>query len=196
MLIRKKILGTESDLKRAEALFDAGEFDAARQLLAPLIEKNNGAAIRLDCSYSDWKMSEQESELRYVNGIVRAAECGDLESLYIVGFFYDMGDYDAIPMDKEKASHIFKEAADKGHAHSMWIHATELLWGKGSYPQSMEEGRKYLDMAIEAESGEACITKARLLFNGELGLAKDPARAEELRILAKKFDDTVYDPFD
>ena len=189
------VLQVKSELERAEKLFDEGDSESARRILAPLIQRNNGAAIRMDCSRFDPGMSEAEMEQKYVEGMVRSADCGDLEALYTVGAFYDIGARPQIPQDKAKASEIFKKAADRGHAHSMWIHATELLWGTGSFVQSIDEGARYLDLAIESGSAEACITKAQLLLKGELGFERDQQRANELRKRAKKFDDSVFDPF-
>lgn len=185
-----------SEIETAEKLFDEGNFVEARKLLAPLVEQNNGAAIRLNCSHFDDGTSEEEKDRIYVDGMFRAAECGDLEALYTVGVFYDIDEYPQVPQDKEKASAIFKQAADLGHAHCMWIHATELLWGKGSFEQSIHEGSRYLDLAIDAGSAEACITKARLMINGELGFEKNDKLAKVLRKQARLLDDNVFDPFE
>ena len=193
--IGPQISESEPELLAAEELFDSGDFEAARKILEPLIEKNNGAAIRMNSSYFDEGTSDEEMDRIFVDGMIRAAECGDLDALYRVGVFYDMGEYEFIPTDKLKASNIFKEAADRGHAHCMWIHATELLWGIGSYPQSIEKGALYLDKAIESGSAEACITKAGLLIKGELGFQKDRDSADKLRLRAQELDDTTFDPF-
>jgi len=70
-----------------------------------------------------------QEENKYVQGILKKEKAGDIDALYEKGALYDLGDY--VDQDNKKASAIFKEAADKGHAHSMWIHACELLWGLG-----------------------------------------------------------------
>lgn len=186
----------KSEIEQAEPLFENGEYEAARSILTPLIRRGDGAAIRLDSCHFEPGISEEEMDRRYVEGMIRASECGDLEALYVVGSFYDSGEFERVPQDKTKASAIFKNTADRGHAHSMWIHATELLWGRGSYPQSIDEGLKCLERAIESGSAEACITKARLLISGELGLQKDKEQANRLRKRAKELDDTTFDPFD
>ena len=141
-------------------------------------------------------MTQDEPDRRYVERLLKAAEQGDLEALYTIGAFHDTGDFaPLIPEDKHQASAIFKEAADKGHAHSMWIHACELLWGIGVRDQSIANGSEYLDRAIEAGSAAACISKASLLSTGELGFDLDPDEATRLRELAKRLDDSVVDPF-
>lgn len=132
------------------------------------------------------------NDITYIKKIFQRAEAGDIEALYEKGVLYDLGEQ--IPMDKAKASQIFKSAADLGHAHSAWIHAVELLWGLGTFPQSIENGMKYLNKAIEGNSGQACITKARLYMFGELGHEKDEIESLRYRKLAIEVDETVYDP--
>lgn len=134
---------------------------------------------------------KHENEKRFTR-LSRRAAGGDPEALYAVGMMYDLGD--GVPKDLVKASNIFREAADKGHAHSMWIHAVELLWGRGSFPQSVPDGMRYLDMAIEAGSSDACITRARLHLFGELGVMQDTLKADALRARAKMLDNTACDP--
>lgn len=131
------------------------------------------------------------SDKAYLDDLIKRADSGDLEALYEVGAHYDMGDL--VDVDKLKASKIFQEAANRGHAHSMWIHACELLWGMGSFPQSIPDGTRYLDAAIEAGSIQACITKARMHTLGELGVSKDTNKAEELCRLAKEHETKAND---
>ena len=141
-------------------------------------------------------MAQEKSDKGYVDRLVEAAKQGDLESLYTIGALHDTGNLaPLIPEDKEKASEIFEEAADKGHAHSMWIHACELLWGQGVREQSIGKGMLYLDRAIESGSPEACITKARILSTGELGFEQDLKLAVDLRKQAKALDESIVDPF-
>ncbi|MET0027736.1 MAG: hypothetical protein ABW101_08870 [Candidatus Thiodiazotropha sp.] len=129
----------------------------------------------------------------YVREVFRRADEGSPEAIYEKGALFDLGEF--VEENKEYASELFKIAADKGHAHSMWIHACELLWGLGSYPQSIEEGLRYLEMAIENKSGEACITKAGLYRKQEFGFTSNEAEVNKLRAMAKEFDETLFDPY-
>ena len=186
-------IDADSIISEAEELLDVGEFDRCKKLLEPLVEKSNPKAIRLFYSIFDNDVSDEERERIYVEGMFKAADLGDLEALYIVGSFYDLGEH--IQEDKAKASSIFKEAADRGHAHSQWIHACELLWGLGSYAQNVEAGLEYLEKAISAKSGEACITKARLYHEGEFDFPKNSEKVQELCELAVEYDETVFVPY-
>lgn len=134
-----------------------------------------------------------QEENEYVMGVFERADAGDIDSLYVKGALYDLGHH--VGQDKQHASAIFKEAADKGHAHSMWIHACELLWGLGSFPQSVDDGLAYLEKAIKNYSGDACITKARLHHKNEFGFISNEEEANRLRKLAKEYDDTIFDPY-
>ncbi len=81
-------------------------------------------------------------ENEFVRSIFMKVDAGDIGALYQQGTLYDLGNY--VEQDKQKASVIFKVAADKGHAHSMWIHACKLIWDLNSYPQAINEGLYYL----------------------------------------------------
>ena len=83
---------------------------------------------------------------QYMSELRRRVDAGDLDAFYELGAAYDLGEL--VPLDKGRASRIFKAAADLGHAHSMWIHACELLWGGGESDQCIPEGFRYLDASI------------------------------------------------
>lgn len=182
---------TAEILRNAEMAFEDGRYVDARKMLAPLAKERNGAAIRLLCSHFDAGTSEEEMNRVYAEGMCEAADCGDLQALHIVGSFYDLGEH--VETNKEKASNIFKQAADRGHAHSMWIHACELLSGKGLFEQEQAKGLEYLNLSIVNGSAEGCITKAKILREGAFGLTIDLTESDRLRKLAKEYDETTYD---
>ncbi|MCU7846233.1 MAG: SEL1-like repeat protein [Candidatus Thiodiazotropha sp. (ex Monitilora ramsayi)] len=184
----------EVEVEEIERLFEDGDLDALKQLLPPLLEKKVPAAIRINASFFDADTPEEVCDQIYVEGMFEAAELNDQKARYQVGVFYDYGEY-GIPQDKSKASEIFKELAEEGDPHCMWIHACELLWGRGSYPQSIEKGLEFLESAIEKGSAEACITKARLYKEQEFGFSTDEREVLRLRKLAQEYDDTTFDPY-
>lgn len=184
----------ELSLERAEFLIDHGEdLSEARRILRPLADEGVPKAVRLLSSFFEPGLSDAECERIYSQGMFRAAELGDLEALYITGMFYDVGEH--VPKDTKRASEIFKEAAEAGHAHCQWIYAVELLWGRGTYPISVDSGLEYLEKAIENRSAEACITKAGFYHDGEFGYTKDAQKVRYFCDLARKYDDTVYVPY-
>ncbi|MDF3195364.1 hypothetical protein [Pseudomonas sp. 1928-m] len=183
-----------SDIDQAERAFQEGDFDLLKIILPPLVEKNIPAAIRINSSFFAPDIPEDECERMYVEGMFKAAELGDLKAKYQVGVFYDLGEY-GIPQDKYRASHIFKELAEKGNSHCMWIYACELIWGNGSFQKSTEAGLNILHNAALAGSADACMTIARFHNDGEFGFEKNYLLREKYRQLALQYDDTTYDPY-
>ena len=184
----------QKEIELIEHLFYEGDLDELKKALPPLLELNVPAAIRINSSFFEPNTPEDEMDRIYLEGIFKAAELGDLKAQYQVGVFYDLGEYN-ITQDKKKASHIFKELSEKGDPHCMWIHACELIWGKGSFPISTEEGLKLLQSAAEAGSANACITIAGFYNNGDFGRQVDLEQRDRYRNLALEYDDTTYDPY-
>ena len=182
------------EIEHIENLFNEGNFDELRKVLPALVEENIPAAIRIRCCFFEPGTPEEEMDRIFVEGMFKAAELGDLKSRYQIGVFYDLGEY-SIPQDKEKASHIFKELAEKGDPHCMWIHACELIWGNGSFQASTGEGLNLLQSAAHAGSANACMTIADFYNNGEFGYQKDFEQRNKFRQFALEFDDTTYDPY-
>lgn len=184
----------QAEIDRAEKALEEGDLDRLRKILPPLLEKNIPEAIRINASFFQAGTSEDKCDRLYAEGMFKAAKLGDLKAKYQVGVFYDLGSFGA-PQDKVRASSIFKELAESGDSHCMWIYACELIWGKGSFLISTEEGLKYLDRASRDGSAEACITLARFHNSGEFGYEKSIELRDQFRKLALEYDETTYDPY-
>ena len=178
-----------------ENLNQTDDVEEARKLLAPLVKRNHPGAIRLNASLFSAGMSEEDMDRIYVEGIEKAAGLGDIEARYIIGSWYDIGEhnYGANPI---KASQIFAGLAADGHAHSSWIYACDLLWGRGAFPVSVEQGVVQLDIAIERGSAEAAMTKARIHDEGLFGFPQSKNDRDIWRNKAKQIDEDVYDQYD
>lgn len=184
----------KAEIEEAEKAFEEGNLDLLCEILPPLVDKNIPAAIRINSSFFGPEVPEDECDRLYVEGMFKAAELGDLKAKYHVGVFFDLGEY-GIPQDKEKASLIFKELADKGDPHCLWIYACELIWGNGTFPKSTAEGVELLVKASEIGSANACMTLAQFYDKGEFGFEKSIEKRDEYRKLAVQYDDTTYDPY-
>lgn len=171
-----------------------GRLDLLKELLPPLLEQNNPAAIRLSASFFDADTPPEECDRLFVEGMFKAAELGDLKSKYQVGIFYDLGEY-GIPQDKVKASMIFKDLAGRGDPHCMWIHACELIWGRGAFEVNETKGLQLLTAAATAGSANAFMTIAGFHDRGELGFERSTELRDKYRQLAKGYDETTYDEF-
>jgi len=183
-----------SEIDAAEKAFSDGDFDLLRKLLPPLIAQNNPAAIRLGVSVFEANTPPTECNRLFVEGMFKAAELGDLKSKYQVGVFYDLGDY-GVPQDKTKAAVIFKEIAELGDSHCMWIHACDLLWGSGGFEVDEAKAIELLNAAASAGSANACMTIAGFHDRGEWGYERSTELRDRYRQLGIGFDDTTYDPF-
>lgn len=183
-----------SVIDAAEKALLEGQLDLLKELLPPLLEQNNPAAIRLSASFFDADTPPEECDRLFVEGMFKAAELGDLKSKYQVGIFYDLGDY-GIPQDKVKASMIFKELAEYGDPHCMWIYACELLWGRGAFEVDESKGLQLLTAAASAGSANACMTIAGFHDRGEWGFERSTELRDKYRQLAKDYDETTYDEF-
>lgn len=184
----------QAEIDEAEKAFEDGDIDHLREILPLLLKKNIPAAIRINASFFDVGTPEDECERLFVEGMFAAAKLGDLKAKYQVGVFYDLGDY-GIPQDKARASSIFRELAKGGDPHSMWIYACELIWGKGSFQISTEEGLRYLNEASRKGSANACMTLARFHSDGEFGYDKSIELRDKYRNLALEYDETTFDPY-
>ncbi len=184
----------QAEIVKAEEAFEEGNLELLRKILPPLVEANIPAAIRINSSFFKPDMPEDECDRIYVEGMFKAAELGDLKAKYQVGIFYDLGEYD-VPQDKEKASYIFKELAEKGDPHCLWIYACELIWGNGTFPKDTLKGITYLKKSAEMGSANACMTIAAFHDKGEFGFEASTEIRDKYRSLAQKYDDTTYDPY-
>lgn len=137
-------------------------------------------AIYLAGTISKPGETEVEYSRRYVANILLAAGKGSADTLFCLGRFYDVGD-EGFAQDKDKASLLFKQAADLGHARSQWIHACELLWGRGTFAQDVEAGLAHLRKSVGQGFAEALGTKPDLDDTGGFGVPKDHRLAAELR---------------
>ena len=183
-----------SQINIAEKALEEGNLDLLRDILPPLLEKNIAAAIRINASFFDADVPEGECDRLYVEGMFKAAELGDLKAQYQVGAFYELGEY-GVPQNKQKASEIFKELAEKGNAHCMWIYSCELIWGKGSFPKDTEQGLKLLHKSAGLGSAEACITIAGFHDKGDFDHEINIHKRDSYRQRAIQYDDTTYDPY-
>ena len=183
-----------TEIEKAERALEEGNIDLLKEILSPLVKKNVSAAIRINASFFDAETPEEECDRLYVEGMFKAAELGDQKAKYQVGVFYDLGEY-GIFQDKLCASNIFKDLAEHGDAHCMWIYACELIWGKGSFQKSTGQGLRLLNDAAEAGSADACMTIAKFHNEGEFGYEKNIDARDKYRKLALEYDETTFDQY-
>lgn len=183
-----------AEIEEMEQAFEVGNLDRLKELLPPLVAMEVPAAIRIASSFFEPGTPEEECDRIYVKGMFRAAELGDPRAKYQVGIFYDLGEY-GVPQDKVRAANIFKELAEGGDVHCMWIYACELIWGAGSFPKSTGEGLNLLKKSALGGSAGACMTIAQFHDQGEFGFERSVQLRDKFRKLALEHDDTTWDPY-
>ena len=184
----------QAEIDKAEKASEEGDIDLLRKLLPPLLEKNIPEAIRINASFFDAGTPEEECDRLYVEGMFRAAELGDLKAKYRVGALLDIGEC-GVEQDKVRASNIFKELAELGDPHCMWIYACELIWGEGSFPISTEKGLELLNEAARKKSSGACMTIAKFHNDGSFSYEQSIEERDKFRFLAIEYDETTFDPY-
>lgn len=182
-------------INKAEALLDQGHAEEAKALLKPLAERDVPEAILFLGSISNEDETEEAFDARYARAIERAASLNHPGAIHQLGVLYDTGDcgYD---QDPDRASLLFKKAADAGHAHSQWIHACDLLAGHYGFDQDQDKGIALMEQAASNGSAEAHMTIAAWHDNGRYGYEKDMAQRDALSKQALALDDTIFDPWE
>jgi uncharacterized protein len=164
--------------------FDYGRLMQGRRLLQPLLKKHIPSAILLGACHPGRNMTNASADAFYIAGVRKAAKMGHPSAIYLLGAAYDMGD--GLTKNTLRAARLFKIAADRGHARSQWIHAIDLLWGKGHYPVEVEGGLRYLAKAVASEFDQAYELLARFHESGEFGFEINADLVAEYRALAEK----------
>lgn len=182
-------------INKAEALLDQDHLEEAKALLEPLAAQDVPEAILFLGSISNEDETEEAFDARYARAIERAAALNHPEAIHQLGVLYDTGDcgYD---QDPDRASLLFKKAADAGHAHSQWIHACDLLAGHYGFDKDQDKGIALMEQAASNGSAEAHMTIAAWHENGRYGYEKDTAQRDALRKQALALDDTTFDPWE
>ncbi|MBM4297750.1 MAG: sel1 repeat family protein [Deltaproteobacteria bacterium] len=177
----------------ARACIKKDRFNQLHRILKPLIKKGNPEALYLAAGFSRPMETFEEYERRYVDYIQRAAAKEYPPALYVLGFYYDMGDAaPVIPQDKIKAAQMFKRGAELKHAHCQHPHAEALLWGAPGINIDIPTGLAFLRDSADAKFKGSLQLLAEFYEKGDFGLPVDSAKAAELRTAAEKDDVIDY----
>lgn len=123
----------------AEALLDESKFGRAAEILSPLLERENAAALFLAGTFSDPENeSEEEFDRRRLDYWQRAAKSGYPPALYALGVCYDTGDL--VVVDADKAGRLFKLAAEANYSKGKFCHGRNLFYGEGGMVGDPEQG--------------------------------------------------------
>jgi TPR repeat protein len=168
----------------------AGEFDQAEKILKPIVKSNDAEALYLGALFS-WKgETTEEFDKRHLRWIKLSAEKNYPPAIFVLAVYYDTGEL--VPLDKTKAAHLFKQAAELKHAHSQWIHGIGLLYGTQEFGKDERAGLDYIRQSAEAKFEGALETLAKFYEKGEFGFPINLEIARTLRQQATDDDAIGY----
>jgi len=180
-------------LNSARACANKNRFNQFHRLLKPLIRQGNSEALFLAAGFSRPRETWEQHERRYIEYVQRAAAMEFPPALYVLGFYYDMGDaVPVIPHDKIQAAQIFKRGAELKHAHCQHIHAIDLLYGANGIEKNVSAGLPLLQESADAKFAGSLRLLADFYHKGEFGLPVDLARANSLRAAVERDDVIGY----
>jgi len=121
-----------------------------------------------------WKdrMAEKKRSEEELKETKEAAENGDVEAMYILGYMYDH------VFDLEEAYKWHKKAADAGHVKATALAGACLLYGWG-VKKDRTEGHTMLAVAAAGGSNYACYKLGEMYFNGLCGPEINCANAKQ-----------------
>lgn len=102
-----------------------------------------------------------------VNALIKRAEEGDAQSIFILATLYDRG-FDSIPVDSARSTELYREAAEKGNTEAMNYLGYRLLSGEYSaLGQDVEKGMEWIEKAAMSGDTKAASNIGWLLTEGK-----------------------------
>ncbi|WP_350446293.1 hypothetical protein ABS648_17215 [Pseudomonas solani] len=139
---------TESAMREAERLLNAGELRRARSLLAPYIRRRVPAALFLSSLFSDPGEGAEAFECRHIELLSEAAELGHAPAMNMLAQYLEVGDM--LEQDGDRAGGVFARAAGLGHPEAKLFHGLNLFYGSNGVGMDKEKAVRLLQEA-EAE---------------------------------------------
>lgn len=158
---------------------DKSDSDKAWNLLRPLVNKNNGAAIFYAASISLPNETQEEFEQRHIKQLEKSAKIGYVPAIHELAIRFDSGD--PVVRNTNKAALLFREAAQKGHPHAQWIHGEDLLYGRNGIEKNEKLGIEYITKSADAKFEGALMTMAEFHEKGQYGFPKDLEKASVIK---------------
>lgn len=134
-------------LEKAKQLIEVGECRKAYKLLEPLVDEGMPEAQFL---YSTFSISKKESieqfEERSISLLQSASNAGYAPAMYALAVCYDTGDI--VASDANKASSLYREAAEAGHPKAKLSHGLNLFYGSNGIKKDEENGLVLIKQAL------------------------------------------------
>jgi len=179
LFLEKIYFAVASKIKEAIEKVEQGSHDEAWQALAPLVAKEDKAAIYYMSTFSVPGESLEHFEKRRIEQLKRSAEYGYAPAIHELAIHYDSGEL--VPRDIEKAAKLFRQAAEKGHPHAQWIHGLDLIYGRNGIEKNEKLGVEYLERSAKAKFIGALESVSGFYENGMHGYPVDKKKARFFR---------------
>jgi len=121
------------------------------------------------------KLAEKLADETLVKELRAKAEGGDGEAMYLLGAWYEYGEY-GLAVDKAQARAWYELSAAARDPRGLAAFGESLLLGEGG-PKDNVYGIMNLTQAAELGSNVGAMTLGEAFFRGTDGLPKDPVRA-------------------
>jgi TPR repeat protein len=165
-------------IKKALQAVDEMNHVKASQLLKPLVDEGNAAALYYAASFG-FSDEGDEFEKRHIRQLEASAAKGFAPAVHALAICYDAGDM--VDRDTKKAALLFKRAAEARHPYAQWIHGNDLLFGRNGIEHNEELGLKLIRESAEAKFEGALVSMVEIYENGSYGFPRDEAKAREWR---------------
>jgi TPR repeat protein len=134
-------------LQEIREMIDLGQFKKAYKALLPLLAENNSEAQFLYSTFSLLgKETIEEFEARSISLLQAAAEAEYPPAMYALGVCCDVGDM--VAPDPNKASILFKKAAEAGYSKAKLSHGLDLFYGSNKIKKDEVQGLSLLEQAV------------------------------------------------
>lgn len=163
-------------VRKALDEIDKSNCDKAWALLKPLVDKKDAIALYYVSSFSHSGESLEEFETRGIKQLQQAAKLGYAPAIHELAVHYDSGEL--VQRDIEKAAQLFKNAAEKAHPHSQWVHGLDLLYGRNGVVKNEKLGIDYIKKSALAKFEGALESMSEFYEAGKNGFPVDVDKAQ------------------
>jgi TPR repeat protein len=122
--------------------------------------------------------------LQAISMLRTSASGGYPPALYRLGAELDTGDH--THQCKSTARELFAKAAELGHAHSMWIHGIDLIYGDDATLHQVSKGMRFVKKSARLGFHGALETLARWHDEGSFSFQKSEVLANKYRLITEK----------
>lgn len=160
---------THELLKKANALFETGNYEEALKLYHRAAEKNSAEAMyRIGICHRDM-LGVTSDECDEGKWFLKAAELGHMEAQYELAECYALGK--GVPQSFEKALALCEQCAKQGDNSIFWavgvIYETgETVYGRGSICPDLEKARICYTRGAELGEESACFHLGKFYVEG------------------------------